>query len=138
MTNEPSTSPSDGQQPTVERGGLWGLFFATAGLLLPPFGVVLSVFGIVQGRRARKSARANRVPAPGAVLSMVLGWAGVLFSAGTMIGYLVFGEEIAAWQDCSARSHTSVTQAECDTALRDALAERGVPAEYLPALSGAR
>lgn len=59
VTNEPSAPQTDGQQPTVERGGLWGLFFSTAGLLLPPFGLLLSAFGIIQGRKARRAAKAS-------------------------------------------------------------------------------
>src|SRR5699024_6599335 len=74
---EPRT---DGQPPKAERGGMWGLFFGLAGLLLPPYGVILSLFGVVQGARARRVGRQRSVPAPMAVASMFVGGMGVVLS----------------------------------------------------------
>ncbi|NYE49756.1 hypothetical protein HDA32_004876 [Spinactinospora alkalitolerans] len=137
MTNEPSAPQTDGQQPTVERGGLWGLFFSTAGLLLPPFGLLLSAFGIIQGRKARRAAKASNGQAPGALMSMIVGWMGVVLSLFMIIGYAVFWTEYSAYGECSARAHTEALQSECDDALQEALAERlGVPPESIPLGTG--
>ncbi|MFC3996999.1 DUF4190 domain-containing protein [Nocardiopsis sediminis] len=136
MTIEPPEPRTDGQQPTVERGGLWGLFFAAAGLLLPPFGVVLSVLGIFQGHRARKAAKQAKGVAPGALLSQVLGWIGVAVSILALIGYAVFWQEYTEYRACTARAHTESSQQACDLALREGIAERaGVPVESVPQIT---
>lgn len=125
MSNEPSPpSNAEGQRPAMERGGLWGLFFSTAGLLLPPYGVLLSVFGIAQGRRARIAAKANNSQAPGALTSMIIGGVGVAFSLLVIAGQWMFWDEYSQFQDCSARAHTQVSQSECDKAFNDRLVER--------------
>ncbi|MFC7331193.1 DUF4190 domain-containing protein [Marinactinospora rubrisoli] len=137
MTNEPPTPDAEGREPTVERGGLWGLFFSTAGLLLPPFGLLLSVFGITQGHRARRAAKASNGLAPGALLSVIVGWIGVLFSVFAIAGYAMFWSEYTTWRDCSAAAHTVATQTNCDNGLRESLAERtGLPPESIPSPSG--
>ncbi|GAB3461797.1 hypothetical protein GCM10027570_47900 [Streptomonospora sediminis] len=137
MTDDQPQPRSDGQQPTVERGGLWGLFLSAAGLVLPPYGIVLSALGIFQGRRARRSARANNGVAPGATMSMALGWAGVALSGLMIVGYAVFWNEYQVYGQCSAQALTHASQQECDDSLREAVAERaGVPAESLPPISG--
>ncbi|MUL39660.1 DUF4190 domain-containing protein [Streptomonospora sp. PA3] len=137
MTDEPPQPRSDGQQPTVERGGLWGLFLSAAGLVLPPYGIVLSALGIFQGRRARRSARANNAVAPGAMLSMVLGWAGVALSGLMIAGYAIFWDQYQEYAACSARALTHSSQEQCDEQLRESIAERaGIPAENLPPMTG--
>lgn len=136
MTNQPTEPRTNGQH--VERGGLWGLFLSAAGLLLPPFGVLLSVFGIFQGRRARRAAREQNGQAPGAVLSMVLGWIGVVMSAFAIIGYAVFWDEYSTLQQCSARAHTVSSQKACDDTFREAVAKRaGIPEESVPMIGQA-
>ncbi|MDA8370039.1 MAG: DUF4190 domain-containing protein [Nocardiopsaceae bacterium] len=136
MTNEPPDSHADGQQPTIERGGLWGLFFSAAGLLLPPFGVVFSALGVFQGGRARRAARQNNGQAPGALLSMVLGWAGIVVSIFAIVGYSVFWTEYNAYHQCSTRAHTEASQTQCDDAFRTAVSERtGIPKENVPTLN---
>ncbi|RNL82297.1 DUF4190 domain-containing protein [Halostreptopolyspora alba] len=133
MTKEPTEPRTEGQQPTVERGGLWGLLFSAAGLLLPPFGALLSVVGISQGWRARRAAREREVPAPGALMSMVLGWAGIGFSALLLAGYAVFWNEITAYQECSAQAHTVSSQESCVETVRETISERsGLPERYVP------
>ncbi|GAB3485757.1 DUF4190 domain-containing protein [Nocardiopsis coralliicola] len=134
MTDESPQPRADGQQePTVEKGGLWAVFFSAAGLLWPPFGVVFSAVGIVQGRKARKAAKASRGQAPGAVLSMVLGWAGVVLSTLAIAGYALFWNEYTTYAECSQRALTVVGQDECDAELRGALSERtGVPENQIP------
>lgn len=135
MTKEPTEPRTEGQQPTVERGGLWGLLFSAAGLLLPPFGALLSVVGISQGRRARRAAREREVTAPGALMSMVLGWVGIGFSALLLAGYAVFWTEFTAYQECSAQAHTVSSQEACGDAIREAIAERsGIPKSTIPTL----
>nr|WP_221308270.1 DUF4190 domain-containing protein [Nocardiopsis mwathae] len=114
---------------------MWGLIFSTAGLvLLFPFGALLCVIGIYQGRKARRAAKENTTTAPGAVPSMVLGWLGLVLAAFMYMGMLMFWDEVEAYQQCSSRAHTVSTQQQCDEALqeglRDAIAERtGVPKE---------
>ncbi|MDA2814288.1 DUF4190 domain-containing protein [Nocardiopsis sp. RSe5-2] len=137
MTDQSPQPHADGQPPTVEKGGLWGVFLSAAGLMLPPFGVLLSLLGIHQGRKARRAARENSGHAPGAVLSMVLGWIGVLFSAAAIAGYIVFWDEYTAYQECSARALTVSTQEQCDAAWRSAVSERaGIPEDEVPSLGG--
>ncbi|TQN32957.1 hypothetical protein FHX37_2946 [Haloactinospora alba] len=137
MSNEQPESNPNGRPSATERGGLWGVFFSAAGLLLPPFGIVLSLFGIFQGRRARRSGRERNVPAPGAVFSMVLGWIGVTFSAFAIAGWAVFYDEYTAYQACTQRAHTVSSQEQCDESFRQAVAERaGLPEEQVPALDG--
>ncbi|WP_017538609.1 MULTISPECIES: hypothetical protein [Nocardiopsis] len=128
---------ADGQPPAVEKGGLWGVFLSAAGLMLPPFGVLLSVLGIQQGRKARRAARENSTQAPGAVLSVVLGWFGVVFSVVAVAGYIYFWDEYSAYQECSTRALTVSAQEECDQAWRSAVADRtGVPEDQVPSLGG--
>ncbi|MFD6951794.1 hypothetical protein A6A08_20035 [Nocardiopsis sp. TSRI0078] len=116
MTDNSPEPRSDGQPPRVERGGLWGLFFGAAGLLLPPYGVVLSVFGVVQGFRARRAARANRTDAPGALLSVAVGVLGIVTSLALVSVAVVYQEQMTQYRDCSARAHTVSSQKECDEA----------------------
>ncbi|WP_150236677.1 DUF4190 domain-containing protein [Nocardiopsis quinghaiensis] len=116
MTDNSPEPRADGQPPRAERGGLWGLFLGAAGLLLPPYGVVLSVFGVVQGFRARRTARANRTDAPGALLSMAVGVLGIVVSLALVSVAVVYQEQMAQYRDCSARAHTVSSQEECDEA----------------------
>lgn len=133
MTQESPEQHADGHKPSVEKGGLWGLFFSAAGLLLPPYGIVLSVFGIVKGVQARRAAKDEDVTAPGAVTSMVVGAAGVLVSSALVAFLLVFSEEYTAYQECSARAHTVSSQNQCDEAWRSAVAERWpLPEGWVP------
>lgn len=113
--NKPEPRP-DAQPPRAERGGLWGLFFGAAGLLLPPYGVVLSVFGVVQGFRARRAARANRTEAPGALLSVAVGVLGIVVSLSLLSVAVVYREQMSDYRDCSARAHTVSSQKGCDEA----------------------
>ncbi|MDT0304613.1 DUF4190 domain-containing protein [Streptomonospora wellingtoniae] len=137
MTDDQPEPRSDGQQPTVERGGLWGLFLSAAGLVLPPYGIVLSALGIFQGRRARRAARARNAAAPGALLSMVLGWVGVTLSGLMIIGYALVWDQYQAYSACSARALTHSSQEQCDQDFRRAVSEKtGVPMEQLPSVGG--
>ncbi|GLU49555.1 DUF4190 domain-containing protein [Nocardiopsis ansamitocini] len=124
MTDQPSTQQTEGQQPTVERGGLWGLFFSTAGLLLPPYGAILSVFGIIQGIRARRSAKANGAQAPGAMLSIIVGIVGIAFSALFAVQTAVLWDENTALRECTAKANTVSSQDQCDATYKKALEER--------------
>lgn len=124
MTNEPSAPQTEGKRPTVERGGLWGVLFSTAALLLPPYGIVLSVFGIVQGSRARRSGKTGGVPAPGAVLSIVIGTVGVLWSLLMGATMVVFSDELSAQAECTARANTVSAQEQCDKAYQEAIEKR--------------
>ncbi|WP_159943875.1 MULTISPECIES: DUF4190 domain-containing protein [unclassified Nocardiopsis] len=114
MTDNSPEPRTDGRPSRVERGGLWGLFFGAAGLLLPPYGVVLSVFGVVQGFRARRTARENRTEAPGALLSVVVGVLGIVVSVALASVAVVYREELTRYRDCSARAHTVSSQKVCD------------------------
>ncbi len=116
MTDNSPEPRAEGQPPKVERGGLWGLFLGLAGLLFPPYGVVLSVFGVVQGFRARRAARTHRSQAPGALLSVALGVVGIVVSAAMITILFVYQDEVTDFRDCSARAHTVSTQKECDSA----------------------
>ncbi|WP_017584061.1 hypothetical protein [Nocardiopsis valliformis] len=116
MTDNSPEPRADGQPPKVERGGLWGLFLGLAGLLFPPYGVVLSVFGVVQGFRARRAARTHRSQAPGALLSVALGVIGIVVSSIMITVLFAYQDEVTEFRDCSARAHTVSTQKECDTA----------------------
>ena len=135
MTEEPSQPRSDGQ-PTVERGGLWGLFLSAVGLILPPYGIVLSALGIFQGLRARRSARTNSTTAPGAMLSMALGWVGVALSGLMIAGYAIFWNEYQDYWACSSRALTNTSQEKCDEGFRESVAERfGVPVSSVPPMT---
>ncbi|TDQ45015.1 DUF4190 domain-containing protein [Actinorugispora endophytica] len=123
MTNEPSAPQTEGQRPTVERGGLWGLMFSLAALLFPPYGVVLSVFGIVQGWRARRTARTAGVQAPGAVLSVVVGVLGVLWALLMGTTMVVFSDELSALTDCNARANTVSAGDRCQEEYLDSVNE---------------
>lgn len=123
MTDNNPEPRTDGA-PKSERGGLWGLFFGAAGLLLPPYGVVLSLFGVVQGFRARRAARVRRVSAPGALASMVVGLVGIVVSVTLASVLLVFQEEVAEYRDCTTRAQTVSTQNTCDEAWE---AQTGLP-----------
>ncbi|MBV2367149.1 DUF4190 domain-containing protein [Streptomonospora nanhaiensis] len=137
MINEPPQQQTDGDRPHIERGGLWGLFLSAAGLILPPFGLILSALGIVQGHRARRAAKAKNGVAPGAILSMVLGWFGVALSALMLVGYLVFWDAYSAYQECSTRALTVSSQQDCDRQLREDIARRaGLPVESVPPVGG--
>ncbi|MBQ1084615.1 MULTISPECIES: hypothetical protein [unclassified Nocardiopsis] len=116
MTDNSPEPRADGQPPRVERGGLWGLFLGLAGLLFPPYGAVLSVFGVVQGFRARRAARSNGTQAPGALMSVGLGVVGIVVSAAMVSVLFVYQEQASEYRDCSARSHTVSTQKACDEA----------------------
>lgn len=115
MTDNNPEPQTDGS-PKSERGGLWGLFFGAAGLLLPPYGVVLSLFGLVQGFRARRAARIRRVSAPGALASMAVGFVGIVVSGALASVLLIFQEEVSDYRDCTSRAQTVSTQNACDEA----------------------
>lgn len=116
MTDNSPEPRTDGQPPKVERGGLWGLFLGLAGLLFPPYGVVLSVFGVVQGFRARRAARTHSSQAPGALMSVALGVIGIVVSSVMITVLFAHQEQVTEFRDCSARAHTVSTQKECDAA----------------------
>ncbi|MFD6097636.1 DUF4190 domain-containing protein [Nocardiopsis flavescens] len=116
MTENRPEPRSEDDRPRVERGGLWGLFFGLAGLLLPPYGGVLSAFGLVQGIQARRAARRNRSDAPLALLSVAVGVAGVVVSLAMIAVSVVFNDQLIEYRDCSARAHTVSTQQACDDA----------------------
>ncbi|MDE3720556.1 DUF4190 domain-containing protein [Nocardiopsis sp. N85] len=116
MTDNRPEPRSDTEPPRVERGGLWGLFFGLAGLLLPPYGGVLSAFGLVQGLRARRAARRNRSDAPLALLSVAVGVAGIVVSIAMVAVSVVFHDQLMDYRDCSARAHTVSSQQVCDDA----------------------
>lgn len=124
MNGEPSAPRTGGQQATVERGGLWGLMFSFAGLLLLPYSALLSVIGIVQGARARRNAKASGGQAPGSIASIVVGVVGILWALLVTVGLVVFSEELAAYSECSARAHTVSAQQQCDDAYFDAISTR--------------
>ncbi|GAA3765878.1 DUF4190 domain-containing protein [Salinactinospora qingdaonensis] len=139
MSNEPSSTRSDGPESNAERGGLWGLFFSTAGLFLQPFGVLLSIFGIAQGQRARRAARQNQATAPGATMSVIIGGLGVALSIVYISFNIVLWDERSAWDSCSSQAHTVKIQDQCDATLQQAVSERlGISEEraesFLPAL----
>lgn len=123
----PESSTGHGQQPAVERGGLWALLFASVGLVLPVYGILLSLIGVLQGRRARRTAIANEATAPGAVLSIVLGWLGIALWGAVIAGGAVLQEELQSWNSCQARANTIAVQHDCDAQLRTDLEARGVP-----------
>ncbi|GAA4913891.1 DUF4190 domain-containing protein [Streptomonospora salina] len=136
MTDQQPQPSNDGQQRTVERGGLWGLFLSAAGLVLPPYGIVLSALGIFQGRRARRSARDKNSTAPGAMTSMVLGWVGVTLSGLMIAGYAVFWDQYQEYSACSAQALTHTSQQQCDDTLLEAISERvGFQVENLPPMA---
>ncbi|CAL9532640.1 hypothetical protein SUDANB121_04090 [Nocardiopsis dassonvillei] len=114
MTDNRPEPLSEDDRPRVERGGLWGLFFGLAGLLLPPYGGVLSAFGLFQGLQARRAARRNRSAAPMALASVAVGVAGVVLSVAMIAVSVVFNEQLIEYRDCSARAHTVSTQKVCD------------------------
>ena len=116
MTDNSPEPRADGQPPKAERGGLWGLFLGLAGLLFPPYTGVLSVFGFVQGFRARRAARVNSTTAPGAILSVGLGAVGIVVSTAMVGIFFVYQEQVTDYRDCSARANTVSTQNECDSA----------------------
>lgn len=128
MTDNSPEPSTDGQPPKAERGGLWGLFFGLAGLLLPPYGVVLSLFGVVQGARARRAGRQRSVPAPMAVASMFVGGVGVVLSLAMGSVLVIHQEQVSDYRACSARAHTVSTQKECDQAWESAT---GLPPQVI-------
>lgn len=128
MTDNSPEPRTDGQPPKSERGGLWGLFFGLAGLLLPPYGVVLSLFGVVQGARARRAARRRSVSAPMSVASMLVGTVGVVLSLAMGSVLVLHQEQVADYRECTARAHTVSTQDECDQAWESAT---GLPPQVI-------
>jgi len=77
---------------------------------------VLSVFGVVQGFRARRAARRNRTQAPGALLSVLVGVVGIVVSLALTSVFVVYRDQVADFRDCSARAHTVSSQKVCDEA----------------------
>ncbi|MET9780226.1 hypothetical protein [Nocardiopsis alba] len=124
MTDHSPESRTDGQPPKVERGGFWGLFLGLAGFLFPPYSGVLSAFGLVQGLRARRAARAHGSEAPGALASMAVGMVGVVLSASMIAVLFVYNGPATEYRDCSARAQTVSSQKECDQAWKS---ETGLP-----------
>jgi len=124
VNGEPSAPRTGGQQATVERGGLWGLMFSFAGLLLLPYSAALSVLGIVQGARARRKARAQGTQAPGSIASIVVGVIGILWALLLTAALAVFSDELRAYGECTARAHTVSAQEKCDDAYFDAVGDR--------------
>lgn len=116
MTDHSPESRTDGQPPKVERGGFWGLFLGLAGFLFPPYSGVLSAFGLVQGLRARRAARAHGSEAPGALASMAVGMVGVVLSASMIAVLFVYSQQATEYRNCSARAQTVSSQKECDQA----------------------
>ncbi|WP_306370005.1 DUF4190 domain-containing protein [Nocardiopsis sp. CC223A] len=114
MTDNRPEPLSEDDRPGFERGGLWGLIFGVAGLFLPPYGGVLSAFGLVQGIQARRAARRNRSQAPMALASMAVGVAGIVVSVAMIAVSVVFNDQLIRYRDCSARAHTVSTQQACE------------------------
>lgn len=124
MNSEPSTPQPGRPEITVERGGLWGLMFSFAGLLLLPYSAVLSVLGIVQGTRARKKAKSRGTQAPGSLASIIVGIVGILWALVISAALAVFSDELRAYSECTARAHTVSAQEKCDDAYFEAISER--------------
>lgn len=115
--SENSPEPQNGEQPPKsERGGMWGLFFGAMGLLLPPYGIFLSLFGLVQGFRARRAARRRSVDAPMAMASVFVGSVGLVLSASIAAVLFMHQDEVTEYRDCTARAQTVSTQEVCDQA----------------------
>lgn len=115
--SENSPEPqNDGQPPKSERGGFWGLFFGAMGLVLPPYGIVLSLFGLVQGFRARRAARRRNTTAPLAMASVFVGSVGVVLSASMATVLFMHQDEVTEYRDCTLRAQTVSTQDACDQA----------------------
>lgn len=115
--SENSPEPqNDGQTPKSEKGGLWGLFFGAMGLVLPPYGILLSLFGLVQGFRARRAARRRSVDAPMAMASVFVGSVGVVLSVSMAAVLFMYQDEVTEYRDCTARAQTVSTQDACDQA----------------------
>ncbi|WP_017613693.1 hypothetical protein [Nocardiopsis salina] len=127
--SENSPEPqNDGQPPKSERGGLWGLFFGAVGLLLPPYGIFLSAFGLVQGFRARRAARRRSVTAPMAMASVFVGSVGIVLSAAMAAVLFLYQDQVADYRDCTARAQTVSTQDACDQAWESGT---GLPPEVI-------
>ncbi|PRX91869.1 hypothetical protein [Allonocardiopsis opalescens] len=124
MSQTPTEPRTTGQPPAVDRGGLWALLLSLAGLLLPPYGVVLSVLGIYQGRKARLRAKDEGTSAPWSVASMVLGAVGVLWAAMVLGTSLLIWDENAAWQQCLSQANTVSATEDCNVAFRTSIEER--------------
>lgn len=128
MSESPTEPHADqGRQPAMERGGLWALLFSGLGLILPLYGILLSLVGILQGRRARRNAAAKETAAPGAVPAMLLGWLGMLLWGTVIAAGAVVHEELRTWMDCQNQANTVTVTQECDAELRGELEGRGVP-----------
>ncbi|MQA83301.1 MAG: hypothetical protein GEV03_01390 [Streptosporangiales bacterium] len=139
-----SPSQSQSQSPPSQRpadhGGWIALSLGLAGLPLTflfwPIGLVLGVAfdaaAILVGIRALRRARGQRGTAPGARGGLVLGSVGL--ALGVVLGSFtaVFWSEFSTYQQCLQGAITIEARDQCDTQLRESVAERlGVPAERL-------
>lgn len=124
--SQQSPQQTEDQSRPMERGGLWGLLLSGLGLLIP-LGIPLSILGIVQGVRARRSARGNETVAPGAITSIVLGVVGVMLWSSVLTAGTWLRAEIGTWMDCVNQANTVTVEQECDAEFRADLEERNVP-----------
>ncbi|MDS1269856.1 DUF4190 domain-containing protein [Lipingzhangella sp. LS1_29] len=124
--SQPSPNRTEGQSPTAERGGLWGLLLSGLGLIIP-LGIPMSILGIVLARRAHRDARSNGTTAPGAATSVALGVVGIVVWSAVIVGGVMLRGELTSWMDCLGQANTVTVEQECDAQLRADLEQRDVP-----------
>jgi len=102
-------------------GGLVATFFGTLGTAAG-FGMLTAA--LVIGIRAKREARATGGDAAGATPAIVIGAVSVLFMIIGLIGFVIFRDEIIAFEDCSRGANTEIAREACMDEFMQGLRER--------------
>lgn len=125
-----------GQQP-AESAGRRAIWLSIAALamtfMLPLAGLVMALFALVTGIRARPLLKGAGKPTGTAVGGIVISSVALALSAMATGMQLYLMDEYSAYQECMKGAGTVASQGECFTQFRDA-AQRKLPPDVLELL----
>lgn len=103
--------PAKGQVALwLALGGLFATFIGTLGALI---GFALLTSALVMGIQARRDARRQGKSAPGATPAIVIGAVSLFFGLVGLVGFVVFRNEVLAFEECSLGANTEVAKQAC-------------------------
>jgi Flp pilus assembly protein CpaB len=123
----PVQIPAGPKPAELGRRALWlALAALVMTYLLPIAGLILGVFALATGLRARRALRADQSSTGTALASIAISAASLLMGTLLTAGQLYFSEELAAYTECKKGAGTHAAEAECLDALERAM-EKKIP-----------
>lgn len=117
-----------GERPPRARVALW---LALGGLLVTFVGTVGAIVGLgmlssalVMGIQARRESKRTGADATGATPAIVISAVSLFFVVIGLVGFVVFSDEILAYEECSRGANTEVSRQACMDELMEGLRQR--------------